>query len=100
MTRSERRLLYFFAAIMITLASMSHLLEGYLDFGAPGTGFHATRFLGLALYDTLAVLGVSIIIGLVRGWKIYMVFVVLILISVPIHLIFGQKTALVAPIYR
>ena len=61
---------------------MSHLLEGYLDFGAPGTGFHATRFLGLALYDTLAVLGVSIIIGLVRGWKIYMVFVVSILISV------------------
>jgi hypothetical protein len=85
-------------------------LEHYKDIAqAPGTGVHETRILknssllifdypvtgnGFALVDTFATLLLSLIIAVWFRLDWPSVFIVLIFISVPIHMLFGVETNL------
>lgn len=64
-------------------------------FGAPGTGPHAYRFMGLAVVDTgLTILAAWIASWWVGGFTFLQYFLILLVIGEVLHYIFGVNTAL------
>jgi hypothetical protein len=61
-------------------------------FGSPGEGVHSFRIFGFAAFDTLGTFLLALIIG--RGKNTLVIFLLLLLISIPIHKLFCVKTRL------
>jgi hypothetical protein len=62
-------------------------------FGVPGTGFHSTRIFGLALYDILGTIAISILISYAFGYTLWKVLVIAFVLGEVLHYIFGTQTA-------
>jgi hypothetical protein len=69
---------------------MSCPLEKYRDvFGAPGTGVHKYRFLGVALVDfALSVLG-AVLISVVFKMPIDLSLILVLVLGIILHALFG-----------
>jgi hypothetical protein len=63
-------------------------------FGKPGEGVHSFRIFGFAAFDLIGTLVLAYILG--RGKNVPLLFVLLILVSIPIHKLFCVKTNLVS----
>lgn len=63
--------------------------------GAPGTGVHSVRIGPFALIDVSATVLLAMLISYKYRYSFVNVFVVLIFISVPFHMMFGVETALI-----
>ena len=63
-------------------------------FGKPGEGVHSIRFMNIAVVDTLATLGLAWGISKYTQWNIWVIFILLIIVSIPIHKLFCVKTTL------
>jgi len=61
--------------------------------GVPGQGVHATRFMGLALYDLLGTVGLAILTYVVLGVNIVYAFVGWFVLAEILHYAFGTQTA-------
>ena len=61
--------------------------------GIPGQGVHATRFMGLALYDLLGTLGLAILTYFVLKINIVYSFLGWFLLAEILHYAFGVDTA-------
>jgi len=61
-------------------------------FGAPGEGVHSVRIFGFAAFDIVG----TFILALVLGWgkNTLVIFILLLLISIPIHKLFCVKSRL------
>jgi|LauGreSBDMM110SN_4_FD.fasta_scaffold506891_1 hypothetical protein len=69
-------------------------LKQYKDiFGAPNTGVHRHRFLGLASVDLFMTILASGIIAYVFDLSVLIVFITLFILGEFMHLIFGVDTA-------
>jgi hypothetical protein len=70
-------------------------MEQYKDiFGKPNEGVHSYRMFGLAAVDVGLTL---VLIGSIAYWgniNIFVVFVVVVLLTIGIHALFGVETAL------
>ena len=54
---------------------MSKKLSDFSNgFGKIGQGFHSTRFLGLAMFDVIATIGLGIIVSFIFGLPLYFLF--------------------------
>lgn len=62
--------------------------------GEPGKGIHATRFLGVAIYDVIGTIVGAIIISLIFRWHIFYTILAAFLLGIIAHYIFCVKTAL------
>ena len=62
-------------------------------FGEPGTGFHSTRFLGIALYDTIGTILIAIVTSYV--FKISLVYSIVgwFVAGEVLHYAFGTNSA-------
>lgn len=68
-------------------------LSQYSDIlGEPGVGFHAARIGGFALWDIVGTFFLALIISLNTGYSYYKTTIVLFLLSIFLHWIFGVKT--------
>jgi hypothetical protein len=62
-------------------------------FGVPEQGFHETRFMGLALYDTLGTLVISVLLAIWWKLSIWKTFLYLFVLGEVLHYLFGTQTA-------
>jgi len=62
-------------------------------FGVPEQGFHETRFMGLALYDTLGTVVIAVVIALVCKFSVWKTILVLFVVGEVLHYLFGTQTA-------
>lgn len=100
MNQRDRYLIGLTVAIVFCLLSLKHPFAQYADVtGSPGTGAHSVRVAGFSMVDIYMTMIGSAIIGLWKKWKVCNVFCILLLLSIPVHLMFGVKTALVAGIF-
>lgn len=75
------------------------MLSRYKDvFGAPGTGVHAARFLGLARNDLLMTAVASWPLSSYMQWPLWKAFAALFGAGVGFHLLFGVQTPITAAI--
>jgi hypothetical protein len=97
MTRYNISVLCAFAYMIFFMISLTHPLDGYLqNLNNPGESFHAWRFLGVPVVDTGGAIAVSVLIA--WYWKLNaftVTFVVAVLVSIPVHLMFNVKSVLV-----
>ena len=63
--------------------------------GEPGKGFHATRFMGFALYDILGTLFIAGIVSYFAGWSFWWVLLGVFVLGEVLHWLFGVKTAFI-----
>ena len=68
-------------------------------FGEPEKGFHSTRFMGMALWDLIGTLIITLIWAYIEGDNslpniLYLFFIVFI-IGQTLHLLFGVDTAFI-----
>jgi len=61
--------------------------------GVPEQGVHASRFMGLALNDTLMTILGSAIISFFTGYSFLLTFLVIFILGEYLHLMFGTQTA-------
>jgi len=61
--------------------------------GVPGQGVHATRFMGIALYDLLGTVGLAVLTYVVLGVHVVYAFVGWFVIAEILHYAFGTQTA-------
>ena len=61
--------------------------------GVPGQGFHSTRFLGLALYDTIATILIAIVTSVVFRVPVLHSFVAWFVLGEILHYVFGVDSA-------
>ena len=61
--------------------------------GVPGKGVHATRFMGLALYDLLGTVGLAVLTYFVLNVNVAYAFVGWFVIAEILHSAFGANTA-------
>jgi len=61
--------------------------------GIPEQGVHATRFLGLALNDTLMTIIGSAIISFFTGYSFLLTFLFIFVLGEVLHVLFGTQTA-------
>jgi len=61
--------------------------------GIPDQGVHATRFLGLALNDTLMTIIGSAIIAFLTGYSFLYTFLFIFVLGEILHVLFGTQTA-------
>jgi hypothetical protein len=64
-------------------------------FGIPKTGFHKLRIFGLAAGDLLGTILIAFLISRFTKIHFFKVFVILMLLSILLHLLFCVKTSLV-----
>jgi hypothetical protein len=62
-------------------------------FGEPGTGFHATRFMGMALYDILGTIGLALLFSYFTGLSIVYSLLGGVVAGELLHWYFGVDTA-------
>ena len=62
-------------------------------FGEPGTGFHATRFMGFALYDTLGTILIAIAFSYFTGVSLLYSVIGWFVAGEVLHWYFGVQTA-------
>ena len=67
--------------------------------GIPGQGFHATRFAGLAVNDTLATIALALITSFVWKLSFLQTFVSWFIIGELLHYYFGVNTAFLQMIH-
>ena len=73
---------------------MAGRLCAYKDaLGAPGTGFHETRLLGMAAWDLLGTLVIAWLISRIAKMNVIVVFVMLMLLAEMTHYAFCVDTA-------
>ena len=73
------------------------MFKEYKDiFGAPNTGVHKHRFLGLASIDLLMTILASGIIAYTYNTSLLLVFSIIFILGQFLHLIFGVNTAFIA----
>lgn len=63
------------------------------SFGEPGTGFHATRFMGIALYDTLGTIALALLFSYFTGISIWVSLLGWFVAGEILHWYFGVETA-------
>ena len=61
--------------------------------GIPGQGVHASRFMGLALNDTLMTILGAAIISFFTGHSFLLTFFVIFVLGEILHILFGTQTA-------
>jgi hypothetical protein len=61
--------------------------------GIPEQGVHATRFLGLALNDTLMTIIGSALISFFTGYSFLLTFLFIFVLGEVLHVLFGTQTA-------
>jgi hypothetical protein len=61
--------------------------------GEPGKGFHATRFLGLALWDVVGTILIAWGVSWWSGWSFGWTLLGLFVLAEVLHWLFGVKTA-------
>ena len=61
--------------------------------GVPGQGFHSTRFLGLALYDTIATIVIAIVTSVVFKIPVLYSFIAWFVAGEILHYVFGVDSA-------
>ena len=66
-----------------------------LLFGTPGQGFHSTRIFGLALYDTLGTIAISILLTYLTGLAFWKSLILMFVLGEVLHYIFGTPTAFI-----
>jgi len=66
--------------------------------GIPGQGFHSTRFLGYALYDTLATIVLAYVTAYLFKLPFLPVLVFWFILGEILHYIFGTQTAFLTSI--
>ena len=77
------------------------LLRQHADlFGRPGEGAHRWRIpcIDIALVDTVATLIAAAVVAALFGWKFWIVAVALFVIGFVLHVLFGVRTKLAAPV--
>ena len=62
--------------------------------GKPGQGFHQQRFLGIALYDTLATIVAAWLIAKYMKWNVWRTIIYAFVLGVFMHWLFCVDTAL------
>lgn len=63
-----------------------------LIFGEPGKGIHKYRIFDIAVVDVVATIGLSWLINYLTSYNILLIFIILIILSIVMHTIFGVKT--------
>lgn len=66
--------------------------------GIPGQGFHSTRFMGYALYDTLATIVLAMITAYILKKPFWIVLLVWFVLGEILHYAFGTQTAFLTSI--
>jgi hypothetical protein len=61
-------------------------------FGSPGEGVHSVRVFGFAAFDVIGTFILALILG--RGKNTLVIFILLLLVSIPIHKLFCVETRL------
>lgn len=61
--------------------------------GIPEQGVHATRFLGLALNDTLMTIIGSALLAFFTGYSFLLTFLFIFVLGEVLHVLFGTQTA-------
>ena len=61
--------------------------------GIPGRGFHASRFLGLAVNDTLGTIGLAIISAYIFNASFWKMLILWFVMGEILHYAFGVQTA-------
>lgn len=91
---NEKHLIYLcFLLIVCFFAKTEPVKEGGVR--DPGTWPHHIRIGPVALVDTAGVFFLAVLIGHWRGWNSLFLFVGLMILTIPIHMIVGAPTALV-----
>ena len=62
-------------------------------FGEPRIGFHATRFMGMALYDILGTIGLALLFSYITGVSIWYSLIGWFVAGELLHWYFGVHTA-------
>jgi hypothetical protein len=65
------------------------------SFGEPSTGFHATRFMGMALYDILGTIGLALIFSYFTGISIWVSLLGWFVAGEILHWYYGVETAFI-----
>ena len=66
--------------------------------GIPGKGFHSTRFMGLALNDTLGTIGLALLTSWIFNINIWLSLIVWFISGEVLHYMFGVQTAFLSMI--
>ena len=66
-----------------------------LLFGTSGQGFHSTRIFGLALYDILGTIAISILLTYLTGLAFWKSLILMFVLGEVLHYIFGTPTAFI-----
>lgn len=66
-----------------------------LLFGTPGQRFHSTRIFGLALYDILGTIAISILLTYLTGLAFWKSLILMFVLGEVLHYIFGTPTAFI-----
>ena len=66
--------------------------------GIPGKGFHSTRFMGLALNDTLGPIGLDLLTSWIFNINIWLSLIVWFISGEVLHYMFGVQTAFLSMI--
>ena len=69
-------------------------------FGEPGKGFHSTRFLGIALYDTLGTIALAALVTYFTGLAFWKSLVGMFVLGEVLHYIFKTPTAVMKAIQQ
>lgn len=76
------------------------IFSEYKDiFGAPGTGVHSHRTLGMATVDLFATVGAAGLVSWYFDYSFLYVLIVLLVIGIIVHYLFGVNTALNVAIF-
>ena len=63
-------------------------------FGAPGTGAHSYRFMGLAIVDVVLTVLAGILIAWFTGWSVWYVVGGLFILGIILHHVFCVRTTI------
>ena len=66
--------------------------------GIPGKGFHSTRFMGLALNDTLGTIGLALLTSWIFNINIWLSLIIWFISGEVLHYMFGVQTAFLSMI--
>jgi len=69
-------------------------------FGEPNKGLHGYRFLGLAVVDIILTFLLALMVSKMVKYKIYEIFISLIILGIFMHLLFCVDTPITRFLYR
>jgi hypothetical protein len=75
--------------------NMNSLCKYQNSLGVPGVGFHKSRIFGLAAGDLIGTILIAFALSYFTKWSFIKVFVILMLLSILLHLLFCVKTSLI-----